>query len=598
MVAVIFLVSQQKMSYFNTVKKHFIIAYSAFAFGFLCEEITKLLLPTRIVTYFSTKVSLSSILLCIYMIGLAASVLYKKPLSSSVTTKNVYVEFFLKKPFLPFIAYNGLIFTVLGLIWFLTPFKIELAINSLSGEKIYIPKYELWITMCWLLVLVVFIVYPNYLLLASTRRIKSKETSRRLKQLSACLMGVGISFFVFYILLRTFAIETVQLGNFINTVLFAFMVHIFRKSTVLENFFEVEHLPVLVNEGKPTILLYSSTTDKMKILSSYIQDCILNKYCVAYFFPAMEKETVIEGLKKNGVNVEKTLKKGMLILFPVLKSNENFKESFSSFLGNIKGLGKDKKVCILVDYGNIHKTSKEAAQFFSMLESLKKEILQRKLAVLITFNMDTLSIEEVQKLRCFQFRTAFMVEDLFPVHLNEFSGKVGLSHSQVVGKKILMEFNPALHYEDYVHDFLLEGITNANLSITFLRKGSKLQTLPNMKKVMLSVDTKTPIEVKGKTLIVSMTDASIILEAFRRILDEYPNSWIVVDNLSDITLTIGFEKTYSLLRHVSELLADREATVMFLFNPGAHDKKVREAFRAMTDIIITLKSSGPKLIKA
>jgi len=433
MVIVIILVYQQKMSYFNIVKNHFTLAYSAFAFGFLCETLT-LITPTKTAVYFLTKINLSFTLLCIYVIGLAASVLYKKPLTKNITTKNVFIEFFIKKPFPPFILYNILILTLFILIWLLDPFRLIRVMDEGVNKVLYVPRYELWIIMGWLIILVSFIVYPNYLFLTLTRNVKSKETSKRLKQLSACLMGVGISFFKFNILLRNVYFEAVYIGTFINTILFAFMVYIFKRSTV---FFELSY---------PTVF----QTRNILVTSTY---------------------------------------------------------------------------------------------------------------------------------------------------LNRFSRNLGLETSQILGKKILLEFNPTSLYERYVQDFILEADANKNLSIIFSRKGSKLANLPNQRTVIFSVGTRTPIKVEGKSLTVSMTDASIILEAFRRILEEYPDSWIVIDNLTDITLTLGFEKTYGLLTHLLELLSERKNTVMFLFNPKAHDVKVREAYRNLVDLILTIKKSELKLIK-
>ena len=434
MIIVIFLVHQQKMSYFNIVKNHFTLAYLAFTIGFLCETLM-LVIPIGKISYFLVKANLSFTLLCLYIIGLASSILYKKPLTKNLTAKNVFMEFFVRKPSPPFIGYNVLVLTLLVLTWVFSPFRIVEAVNLSLNGVLYVPRYKLWFIIGWLTVLVAFIVYPNYLFLTLTRNVRSKETSKRLKQFSACLMGIGISFFMFHILLGNIYFESVYLGNFINTSLFAFMVYIFRRSTV---FFE---------------LSYPTTTYTKKVFTSQ-------------------------------------------------------------------------------------------------------------------------------------------------TYVNRFSRRIGLETSQIIGKKILLfEFNPASPYEKYVKDFIFEAESIKSLSIIFSRKGGKLSTLPNQRTVIFSVGTKTPIRVEEKTLTVSMTDASIILEAFRRILEEYPNSWIVVDNLTDITLTLGFEKTYGLLTHILELLSDRKNTIMFLFNPKAHEVKVREAYRNLVDLILTAKNSELKLLK-
>jgi hypothetical protein len=54
-----------------------------------------------------------------------------------------------------------------------------------------------------------------------------------------------------------------------------------------------------------------------------------------------------------------------------------------------------------------------------------------------------------------------------------------------------------------------------------------------------------------------------------------------IDSLSDLVLSVGFEKTYRFMRYAVEILASQRNTVLFLLNQNAHDPKVTSSLRGL-----------------
>jgi hypothetical protein len=66
----------------------------------------------------------------------------------------------------------------------------------------------------------------------------------------------------------------------------------------------------------------------------------------------------------------------------------------------------------------------------------------------------------------------------------------------------------------------------------------------------------------------------------------------VVDNLTDLTLNLGFEKTYNLLQEMNEVIAGSKSSLLLLFNLKAHDEQTRAAFEGYSNAILSFDSSG------
>jgi len=185
-----------------------------------------------------------------------------------------------------------------------------------------------------------------------------------------------------------------------------------------------------------------------------------------------------------------------------------------------------------------------------------------------------------------------------------FSKALGLTHEQVVGKNILLEFDPASDYERAIEDFVDEALANAESAAVFTSKGSAIHSaLSNRSDVrflILTQSVSTPQANASKnTILLPANNSSLLLDALNKVLKAYPerNSNTVFDNLSSLILFVGFEKTYGFLRYALELLALENGTSLFLFDPRAHDAKVASAFRSLFSDQITCGKKGLRVVR-
>jgi hypothetical protein len=151
----------------------------------------------------------------------------------------------------------------------------------------------------------------------------------------------------------------------------------------------------------------------------------------------------------------------------------------------------------------------------------------------------------------------------------------------------LLEFDPASNYEKTIRDFAVEALASSEQVVIFTRKSStmhsSLHEYKNTKFFCLTQQSSVPKELSDNEVLLPSGDTSLMLGVLDKTLKAYPNVAInvVFDNLSDLVLSIGFEKTYRFIRYALEILAAPRSTVIFLLNRTAHDPKVASSLRSL-----------------
>jgi len=190
-----------------------------------------------------------------------------------------------------------------------------------------------------------------------------------------------------------------------------------------------------------------------------------------------------------------------------------------------------------------------------------------------------------------------------PGQSHVFSKSLGLKHQQVVGKKILLEFDPSSTYEKLVQDFVNEAIANEEPMFVFTRIGSTIHSSLSENSAVrffcLTQQTSVPKEVSESEILLPTSDTSLMLNVFDKMLKTQSAGVIniVFDNLSDLVLSIGFEKTYSFMRYVAEMLAPSRITALFLVNEIAHEAKVVSSLRSLFSNQISFGKEGMQTTK-
>ena len=172
-------------------------------------------------------------------------------------------------------------------------------------------------------------------------------------------------------------------------------------------------------------------------------------------------------------------------------------------------------------------------------------------------------------------------------HMDAFSKTLGLNHQQMTGRKVLLEFDPASNYEKAVQDFATEALANAEPIVVFTMRGSAIHSYLSEEKAVkffcLTPQVSVPKEFSENEILLPSNDTPLMLDVFDKTLKAHPDGVInvVFDNLSDLVLSVGFEKTYRFMRYAVEMLASPKNTVLFLLNRSAHDPKVASSLRGL-----------------
>ena len=185
-----------------------------------------------------------------------------------------------------------------------------------------------------------------------------------------------------------------------------------------------------------------------------------------------------------------------------------------------------------------------------------------------------------------------------------FSKALRLTHEQIVGKNILLEFDPTFDYEKTVENFVDEALANAESPAVFTSKGSAIHSAlsnrSDIKFLILTQSISTPqANASENEILLPANNFSLLLDALNKVLKAYPerNSSVVFDNLSSLVLLSCFEKTYGFLRYALELLAMDNATSLFLFDPRAHDVKVASGLRSLFSDQVTYGKEGLRVVR-
>ena len=181
-----------------------------------------------------------------------------------------------------------------------------------------------------------------------------------------------------------------------------------------------------------------------------------------------------------------------------------------------------------------------------------------------------------------------------------FSGQFEMTHQQMVGKKMLLEIDPASDYHKSLLSFVSEAKNNNEPLFIFTNKNSTLHsTLSKAENVnfrLLTSKTSSSRQINDKETLLPASDLSVLLDAFGKIHrgDEKPIN-VLFDNLSDVILRCGFEKTYKFMRLLLETISSPKATALFVFNPTAHDRTISSSIRGLFKNQLAYAKSGPKV---
>jgi DNA-binding response OmpR family regulator len=161
--------------------------------------------------------------------------------------------------------------------------------------------------------------------------------------------------------------------------------------------------------------------------------------------------------------------------------------------------------------------------------------------------------------------------------LTRFSRTLGLRHSSLTGRKILLSFDPSTPYERVARDFVIEALANRESVTVFTSRGSVVER---------ALQDELGIEL--------VTDIREFVTPI--LLRKSGNVSVLFDNLTDLTLSTSLQATYVSIRNILTV-AEGRVTMLFLLNPGAHSPSDVQLLRGLFNNQVFYGQDGLKLEK-
>lgn len=181
-----------------------------------------------------------------------------------------------------------------------------------------------------------------------------------------------------------------------------------------------------------------------------------------------------------------------------------------------------------------------------------------------------------------------------------FSQQFGMTHEQMLGKKILLEVDPASGFNTALSGFVSEAKNKEEVIYIVTNRNSALHSSfsPSETADFLVLTSKThyPLHVSGRETLLPASDLSLLLDTCVKTQEAHSQKTVnlLFDNMSDIVLRCGFDKTYKFTRLLLEALSSSGTTALFVFIPTAHEQEVSSSFRGLFHTQLAYTKEGPK----
>jgi len=379
-----------------------------------------------------------------------------------------------------------------------------------------------------------------------------------------------------------------------------------------------------IKEGELAVITYTSAADKMRVFSSFIREGLESGDRVFYTYPDEESGVVRKRLVQNGVDPdkgEKSEKRGSLILRSLSEHYltngrfdcKNVIENELELRSEAKKAGY-KHFRDLDDVGNLSFLRGDWQAFIEYWDdpswgipsgSGQGVLYEPFIMELTAINVEGLSEESTRSIlnslsggRQSQTRLIDFLE-----YTDAFSKVVGMSHGELLGRKILLEFDPTSDYERIVENVAKEALAHLEPVYVFTRHASgiyeSLACQRSVRIVLMSASASTSRPVSENQIVLPADNTPLVLDSLREILSRHgdQNTLLIFDNVSELIMCVGFDKAYKFLLCAVEMVSSKPTTALFLINKGAHEAQETSRVRGLFQNILVYEKNVLEVIK-
>ena len=491
-------------------------------------------------------------------------------------------------PFLIFLLAVG-VWTSVGFIF--SPWMLNQA--SLGGVTYYYYSYQIWYIATSALLLVCFVSMPVLSFFHQSKTVQDKKASLSMKIISLCWACFGV-LTLFQVAAGGLFLPTSQsIGSVADGLLFMLIAFALREPTILGRIVtsgETVSQAVYSNPSIDTIVLYNTESDRRNLVETFVKDglatgqdvvCQVTKAEVP-FYRAILKGSGLLGSSQGEHSVvihplETTVPSGEISSLPSSVSGERRE------LVDLDELDIDRCQDVIdkIMVPDSPPRSKHVGRIWALnVEGAHAGILDLLQRVNPTARVIDLAMQQ-----------------------DAFSSLFNMKHQDILGNRLLIEYEPTSDYEAVVQKFVREFQANVEAVAIFTSVGSPIyrqfRDQRNISLFSFSTKTSSPARVSNEQVLLPERDTSLLLDAVDKLLQALSKKriGIVFDVFTDVILSQGFEKAYGVLSSVVEMTESENISILVLINYDALEPRVLGAVQGLFRSQLRFNFEGLKVIK-
>ncbi len=496
---------------------------------------------------------------------------------------------FLTKPPLAFILFLLAVWSWTLASLAFQPWRLNQTTNN---GVMYFYTYPTWFIAASALLLASFIGLPVAAFYRQSRLIAEKTASLSMKVIAFCWILIGASLFVQIAASGILAPDLQNTGLVVDSLLFVITAVAIRAPTVMARILPsgeaVSHV-VTSRSELDTIVLYNIESDRKKLIETFVRDRVSKGFRIVCRVTKAEVPFYRAVLKGSGVLNPEAGRNGVIIQ-PI--------ESGSALLEKPHG-GSEPGLNLveLIDLDELDlEHAKEVIDRITSPDGTTKERTGR----IWTLNVDgsQAGILDILKTKSPDSRLIDLARQQ-----DVFSSFLKLKHQDILGRRMLLEYEPTSNYESIVQEFVREFQTNVESVAIFANAGSpvcrEFSEQRNVRLFISSTKTSTPSRISNEQVLLPERDTSLLLDAVDKLLHAHSGRriGIVFDVFTYLILSLGFEKAYGVISTVVEMADAESATILVLVNSDALEPRSLNGLRGLFQTQLYFDVNGLKSVR-
>lgn len=157
----------------------------------------------------------------------------------------------------------------------------------------------------------------------------------------------------------------------------------------------------------------------------------------------------------------------------------------------------------------------------------------------------------------------------------KFSRQLEQKHKDILGRIILLEFDPSFPYERAIRDFIQECVFNNKVALVLTHGGSVIQN---------ALKGDDGVEILNISYQQTLSE---VLEKYSK-----ESLCLVYDSITNVTLSTNVESAYGYFQNALKFLSEFRITAIFLLNPLAHEPKDVSSIKGLFSNQIKYNKNG------